>query len=227
MNCRNLVTGSCVLLAVAAMLYAQDPFFKDSANGNYSTAVRCAEAKARRGAPVRVMAVTDPAIPPPPGMPLPGTEGPFVNHSVEIEVLDPSIGEMFRTASTKEQQEFQKYVRCDLQLVNETRKLTAALADASGTERTELEKELEQVVTQHFELKQEMRELELAQLEARVLRLRDLHDRRNEAKDAIIAKRLEQLSDEAKGLGWTVSPSPKIGQPVPNSEDVLIWHGRD
>jgi len=82
----------------------------------------------------------------------------------------------------------------------------AILAKYQATEdsqqRDAMRVELQKVVADHFELRQQIREKELAQLEAQVRRLRNLHSRREQEKDKIIADRVQQLIRDAEGLGW-------------------------
>lgn len=76
-------------------------------------------------------------------------------------------------------------------------------AAESGTDRSDLQEKLATTVREHFETRQQLREKELAALEARVRRLRELHDKREDAKDEIVEQRVEQLIREAEGLGWS------------------------
>ena len=71
-----------------------------------------------------------------------------------------------------------------------------------SSKRRELEAELKKTVTAQFSIKQQIREKELADLEAQLERLRDRHQRRMDEKDGIVADRVQQLLREAEGLGW-------------------------
>lgn len=62
--------------------------------------------------------------------------------------------------------------------------------------------ELAELLTKQFEIQQQIREEEVGQLESRVKKLRGLIDKRKEARQSIIEKRLDQLLREAEGLGW-------------------------
>jgi hypothetical protein len=66
----------------------------------------------------------------------------------------------------------------------------------------EAEKKLLDLVTNQFEVRQSLRERQLAQLEAQLKRLRAVHEQREDQKDRIIEDRVEQLVREAQGLGW-------------------------
>lgn len=74
-------------------------------------------------------------------------------------------------------------------------------------ERKSLGDDLQRVITEHFEIRQQIREKELQDLQAQIKRLQELHDRRKQEKDRIIGDRLRQLLRDAEGLGWGASES--------------------
>ena len=80
--------------------------------------------------------------------------------------------------------------------------LVAAVARAAGDERDAAERKLTDALAEQFDARQTAREKELAALEAKVKKLRDLHDKRAAAKDEIVARRADTLLREAAGLGW-------------------------
>lgn len=91
----------------------------------------------------------------------------------------------------------------DRVLMKRTKALLAEFRQEEDSDkRRERADELKQILTEHFEIKQSIREAHLVELEARVKRLREDHDRRNAAKSTIVEKRLNHLVDEALGLGW-------------------------
>ena len=55
---------------------------------------------------------------------------------------------------------------------------------------------------EQFDARQRRHEEEIAALEARVAKLKELARKRGDNRDAIIRKRLDQLLSEAEGLGW-------------------------
>ncbi|MEM9658369.1 MAG: hypothetical protein AAF961_08415 [Planctomycetota bacterium] len=95
-------------------------------------------------------------------------------------------------------------------------------------ERKETLGKMLQVAQKHFDVRQALREDELRQLEARVRRLRNLHVRRQSAKDEITRNRVEQLMRQADGMGWGAStgeaqhddPFGAPGPPLDNPFDV-------
>lgn len=98
--------------------------------------------------------------------------------------------------------------------LNELRQSAAAMsnladglaAQYAATEdvekRSAIKAELLESLTRQFEAQQKVRERELANVEARVKKLRDLTQKRRDAQKTIIDQRLDQLLREADGLGW-------------------------
>ena len=59
-----------------------------------------------------------------------------------------------------------------------------------------------ELLTQSFEARQERRAAEIADLEKRVAKLKELHKKREEMKKTIVANRLRQIVEDKEGLGW-------------------------
>jgi len=93
------------------------------------------------------------------------------------------------------------------------------LAKYQGTEdsaqREKLRGDLQKIVSEQFDLRQQVRQKELEQLEAQVRRLRAIHGRRQEEKEAIVKDRVQQLLRDAEGLGWGADNS--------SSDDMQHW----
>ena len=109
-----------------------------------------------------------------------------------------------------------------------TRDLVGSYARADDDRaRQKLQSELAEAVEKHFQVRQEIREREIAELEAQVGRLRDLLEKRNQAKQTIVQTRLNQLLQAAKGLGWDVDlgglkkPASSAWQQPANVQNVL------
>jgi hypothetical protein len=66
----------------------------------------------------------------------------------------------------------------------------------------ETEEALTEKVGQQFDMRQQMRERQLAALEEQVERLRKVHNDRADQRDRIVRDRVQQLIREAQGLGW-------------------------
>lgn len=99
----------------------------------------------------------------------------------------------------------------DAQLGQQAESLVKQLAEATEeNDRAKLKQSLQETLAQQFDTQQKVRELEVASVEARVKKLRDVITKRNDARRSIIDRRLDQLVREAEGLGWN-SPA---GGPV-------------
>ena len=81
-------------------------------------------------------------------------------------------------------------------------RLAQKAADADGDAREVALSDLRNALADRFDAAQADREQDLAALEAKVKRLRELHDKRAAAKADIVARRAEALLRAAEGLGW-------------------------
>jgi hypothetical protein len=94
--------------------------------------------------------------------------------------------------SPEEMQEFEAFHRA-------VEKLKSAKSDADKTSATN---ELSKLLDKSFQRDLERREHEIAQVEARVKKLRDQIEKRKKAKDDILNLRLKTIVNEADGLGF-------------------------
>ncbi len=94
--------------------------------------------------------------------------------------------------SREEIQEFEAFHRA-------IEKLKSAKSDADKTSATN---ELSKMLEKSFQRDLERREHEIAQVEARVKKLRDQIEKRKKAKDDILNLRLKTIVNEADGLGF-------------------------
>lgn len=100
----------------------------------------------------------------------------------------------------------------DRQLEQEVGALVRQLADAPDeTQRDELKKKLIDSLEKQFDAQQNLRELEVTQIEARVQKLRELIRKRTDSRRRIIDNRYEQLLNDAEGLGWSSTGSGGAG----------------
>lgn len=108
----------------------------------------------------------------------------------------------------RDDDEVQKLKRQEAELAQQSQSLVKRIAETeNGAERTPLVNELEETINQQFDVQQQMRELEVARIEAKVKKLRETITKRSGARAAIVRNRREQLLQEAEGLGWN-SPEP-------------------
>jgi flagellar motility protein MotE (MotC chaperone) len=74
-------------------------------------------------------------------------------------------------------------------------------------EKRSLRKKLQDVLTREFDEHVKQQQKELEDVEKRITKMRSLAERRLEAKNKIVDRRIQQLLDEAEGLGWSGSNS--------------------
>jgi hypothetical protein len=67
----------------------------------------------------------------------------------------------------------------------------------------EIKAKLRTSLEDQFRVQLKRQQIELARIEERVRKLREQFKKRNDTRDTIIDRRLDQLINEAEGLGWT------------------------
>jgi hypothetical protein len=82
-------------------------------------------------------------------------------------------------------------------------------------DKREIRRKLTHVLTQQFDQHLEQQKKELEALEKQIDRLRSVLEKRRENKEKIIDRRIEQLVQEAEGLGWNAPNSPPTFYPPP------------
>jgi hypothetical protein len=70
-------------------------------------------------------------------------------------------------------------------------------------QKREIRKRLSDVVSQQFDVHIKKQQKELEDLEKQVVKLREVLKKRVDAKSTIVERRVEQMVQEAEGLGWT------------------------
>lgn len=91
----------------------------------------------------------------------------------------------------------------EAQLANDADGLIRELANSSSEGRiNEIKKRLDDILAKQFDARQKRHELEIEALEAKVKKLKDLVNKRQESRDEIITRRLEQIVRDSQGLGW-------------------------
>jgi hypothetical protein len=89
--------------------------------------------------------------------------------------------------------EMYKLLKEDAELDRKSRELAVEFRRAPKDQREKIKLLLEQVVNQHFEVRQQRRSLELKRLEEELKSLRDRMDRRAKARKEIVNKRVSEL----------------------------------
>ena len=105
------------------------------------------------------------------------------------------------------------------------REAAAALSEAEDEDaREQAEEHLGELLDEYFEEDMKRREQELAEVEARVKKLRELMERRREKKQEIIELQVEVLRNEADGLGFFSGEGPQGPHDLwkPNIVDPVI-----
>ncbi len=72
----------------------------------------------------------------------------------------------------------------------------------TDTDRDKIKVQLKEVLDTQFAAHQQRHEKELADLESKVKKLKDLVAKRQENRREIVANRLDQIMRDAQGLGW-------------------------
>jgi hypothetical protein len=94
--------------------------------------------------------------------------------------------------------------------------LSQFVAAEKADDQKRLKSELRDMLAKQFDVQRQRRELELSRIEERVKKLRDQIKKRNDARETIIDRRLEQLTNEAEGLGWG-QPAGAVTIPQPRA----------
>jgi hypothetical protein len=89
--------------------------------------------------------------------------------------------------------------------------LSRYAATENAADQKELKAKLRTALEDQFRVQLKRQQIELARIEERVRKLREQFKKRNDTRDTIIDRRLDQLINEAEGLGWT-QPSGAVPQ---------------
>ena len=76
------------------------------------------------------------------------------------------------------------------------------VSPASAEEAERVKDKIAELVREHFDVRQERRELELNHLRERLEQLEQSIERRNEARDEIISRRIAELTGEEHDLSF-------------------------
>jgi hypothetical protein len=90
----------------------------------------------------------------------------------------------------------------DSKLERETLAAAGRLRRAKPEERAKVNAELADVVARHFAARQKRRELQLKRMEEEIQRLREAIAARHEAREKIVAERIQQLIGEHDPLDF-------------------------
>ena len=100
--------------------------------------------------------------------------------------------------------ELMELAQAEGELAAQTSEIVERFADSeNAAERKRITAELRETLAKQFDVQRRRRELELARVDERVSKLRDQIKKRDDARETIIDRRLDQLLNDADGLGWT------------------------
>jgi hypothetical protein len=96
------------------------------------------------------------------------------------------------------------------QLQAKSNQLAQQYVKAEGEEKKrEIRKELADVLSQQFDLHIKQQQKEVDDLEKQIARLKSVLRKRLDAKSTIVERRLEQMVQDAEGLGWNAPGNPQ------------------
>ena len=89
------------------------------------------------------------------------------------------------------------------------------------SEKSDLRKKLQDSLNKQFDMHIDQQQKELKELEKQIAHLRSVLEKRQESKESIVKRRMDQLIHEAEGLGWNApgggndfwTPRPLTGYP--------------
>ena len=90
-----------------------------------------------------------------------------------------------------------KLLKAEADLDRQTTALAAKYRQTPASQRDEIKKQLEKLVNQHFDARQNRRQLEIKRLEEGLQRLRDAIAERNKARQEVVNKRVKELLGQA------------------------------
>src|SRR6185437_8882618 len=135
--------------------------------------------------------------------PVPAAKLPSPHFYQGQTVYSPAIPSPFGAAEADDP-ETAKLRQVESALADKSEQLVAQYAATEDDEqRGGFKTQLAESLSQQFSVQQQLRESELARVEARVKKLRELNEKRRAAQQTIVEQRLDQLLREADGLGWT------------------------
>jgi len=97
-------------------------------------------------------------------------------------------------AMEKNDPEMFKLMREDMRLEQEAHELAMKLRQAPPDRRDAIKQEIRELVTKHFDVRQERRTMELKRLEKEISHVRESLEKRQSAKEQIIKQRVRELT---------------------------------
>ena len=95
-----------------------------------------------------------------------------------------------------------KILKQEMDLDRQTRDLVDQFRQTPRAKRDDIKKQVEKLVDQQFDVRQQRRQLELKRFEEEMQRLRDALERRNSARKRIVEKRVTELLGQDEDIGF-------------------------
>jgi 2-oxoglutarate dehydrogenase complex dehydrogenase (E1) component-like enzyme len=95
-----------------------------------------------------------------------------------------------------------KLLKQEDDLDRQTQELSMQYRRAPAAQRDGLKKQVEKVVGQQFEVRQERRQLELKRLEGELQRLREAIEKRTKSREQLVGKRVAELLGQDEDSGF-------------------------
>ncbi len=121
---------------------------------------------------------------------------------------------MGMSGAIEDDPETAELVQAEVALGNDSVEIVERIAASDNSQdRKKLTAELRETLAKQFDVQRQRRELELGRIEEQARKLRDQMKKRDDARETIIDRRLDQLINEVDGLGWAspAEPTPPGG----------------
>jgi predicted RNase H-like nuclease (RuvC/YqgF family) len=110
----------------------------------------------------------------------------------------------FGFGPSQDDPEISKLMQTEHELARQSDDLVRQYGDTEDYgQREKLRGQMRELLVKQFEAQQQRREKELSNVEQRLSKLREQLKKRTSARDTIVDRRLENLTSDADGLGWT------------------------
>ncbi len=119
------------------------------------------------------------------------------------EIVGDVVEEAWELLELREEapEEFEGIVR-EMRLEREAEELAEKITKSRGKDREEVKGALQKVLQQAFDLRQREMKAEVAEMEDELTNLKKLIEKRQQHRDAIVERRMKQLTDEQDFLDW-------------------------
>ena len=95
-------------------------------------------------------------------------------------------------------------------LAKKVSSLAKQLKSAEGADKDNVAQKLKAAVSEQFDFRHDGKAAELEALEQQLAKLKEIHNKRTQQRDRIIADRVQQILLEVESLGWGVSDASGI-----------------